>query len=147
METALEFLPSAAAPYTFRIAFHAAVARCLLPYPSVTGLIFLRDGEPVAEWVTRSLVTEPLDDFVLRQGDRIAFDLRANINSTLPDQRWGIELPSATYDVHFSCCVDRDTEWHNLLAKRSRFAAATTVWCGVVVSNTLRVTVDAATVR
>jgi hypothetical protein len=84
------------------------------------------------------MVSGPLDDFVLNPNARIAFDLVANINETNPTQRWSIELPQGTYHVHYAYHVDRDTEWYDFLAKRSRFTAITPIWRGTVRSNTIR---------
>jgi hypothetical protein len=99
-----------------------------------------------AEWRTRVFVSQPLDDFVLDPGARIAFDLHANINGGYNEHQWMIDLPAGEYDIHFLYRVDRDTEWHDFLAKRSRFAALTPIWHGTVQSNTIQFTViDAQT--
>lgn len=139
MQISLEHIDDAPTPSTFRVAFHSAADRWLLPYPCVTGLTFTDTvGNPAPEWVTRELRTEPLDDFVLTPGARIAFDLHANINGIRRVDRWSIELMSGEYLVHFGYRVDRDTEWYDYLAKRSRFAAMTRVWRGEVRSNVVR---------
>ncbi|MBW3599316.1 MAG: hypothetical protein KY475_18865, partial [Planctomycetes bacterium] len=126
MEISLEYIADSTAQDTFRVAFHSAAERCLLPYPSVTGLTFTdASGNKAAEWRTRVFVSQPLDDFVLNPGDRISFDLHANINADSQGNRWFIDLPAGTYDVHFAYRVERDTDWYDFLAKRSRFASLT----------------------
>lgn len=139
LEVSLEHIADSPIPNTFRVAFHSAAERCLLPYPRVTGLIFADAfGNKSGEWGTRYLGSEPLDDFVLNPHDRISFDLYANINANRQDHRWVIDLPAGTYDVHFAYCVDRETDWHDFLGKRSRFAALTPIWRGSVRSNSIR---------
>jgi len=145
LEISLEHIADSPTPETFRVAFHSATERCLLPYPNVTGLTFTNaSGIKAAEWRTRVFISEPLDDFVLNPGARIAFDLYANINGGCNEHRWMIDLPAGKYDVHFVYCVDRDTEWYDFLAKRSRFAALTPIWRGSIQSNTIPFTVIAA---
>lgn len=57
-----------------------------------------------------------------------------------------IDLPTGKYNVHFVYRVDRDAEWYDFLAKRSRFAALIPIWRGEVQSNTIRFAVmDAET--
>lgn len=142
MEISLDYTADSPNPHTFRVAFHSVAGRCLLPYPSVTGLTFADDsGKKVAEWRTRVLASVPCDDFVLRPGDRISFDLHADINADSEDHRWVIDLPAGTYNVHFAYRVDGETDWYDFLAKRSRFAAMTPVWRGSVQSNAVRFTV------
>ena len=142
MQIFLEHIGDSATLETFWVAFHTATERCLLPYPKVTGLTFtIASGNKAAEWRTRVIGSEPLDDFVLNPGARIAFDLHASINGGCNDHRWMIDLPAGTFDVHFMYRVDRDTEWYDFLAKRSRFAALTPIWRGEVQSNTIQFTV------
>jgi hypothetical protein len=142
LQISLEHVDDSPIANTFRVAFHSARDRCLLPYPSVTGLTFTNaSGNKSAEWRTRILVSEPLDDFVLDPGARIAFDLYAKINVDSKEHRWVIDLPAGTYYVHFVYNVDRDTDWYDFLAKRSRFAALTPIWRGSVQSNTISFTV------
>ena len=139
MEISLEHIADSSTPNTFRVAFHSATERCLVQYPSVTGLTFVdASGNKTGQWLTRVLVSEPLDDFVLNPRDRISFDLYANINADSQDHRWFIDLPAGMYDVHFVYRVDRETEWYDFLAKRSRFASLTPIWRGSVESNTIR---------
>lgn len=138
MKIELQHIAASPIPNTFRVAFHSADERCLLPYPSVTGLTFTNtSGNGVAEWKTRFIVSEPLDDFVLVPGARIAFDLHANINVEGTEYRWFIDIPAGTYAVHFVYQVDRQTDWYDFLAKRSRFAAMTAIWRGSVKSNAI----------
>ncbi|TWU43625.1 hypothetical protein Poly51_62800 [Rubripirellula tenax] len=145
MEISLEHIAVSRTPETFRVAFHSATERCLLPYPKVTGLTFTNaSGNKTAAWRTRVFAAEPLDDFVLNPGARIAFDLYANVNGRCDEHRWMIDLPAGTYNVHFAYSVDRDTEWYDFLAKRSRFAALTPIWRGSIESNTIPFTVTAA---
>jgi hypothetical protein len=47
-------------------------------------------------------------------------------------------IADSPYDVHFGYRVDRETDWYDLLAKRSRFASLTPIWRGSVESNTIR---------
>lgn len=125
-------------PDTFRVAFHSADDRVLLPYPCVTGLLFKDpSGNSVGQWRARFLATEPLDDFVLQPGARIAFDLYACINTDTKQHRWVIDLPKGEYTVQYSYRVDRDTEWYDFLSKRSRFAAMTQIWRGSIQSNAI----------
>jgi hypothetical protein len=139
LEISLNQIDDSPTPNTFRVAFHSATERCLLPYPSVTGLTFTNAfGNQAAEWKTQNRVSEPLDDFVLNPGARIAFDLYANINGDNKEHRWVIDLPKGTYDLQFVYVVDRETDWYDFLAKRSRFAAMTPIWRGSLQSNTIR---------
>jgi hypothetical protein len=145
MEIELKHIIDSPIPYTFRIAFHSTDKRCLLPYPCVTGLTFAdASGNNVAEWGTRYLVSKPLDDFVLNPRARIAFDLYANINADSEEDRWVIDLPTGTYDVYYSYHVDREADWYDFLAKRSRFAGTTPIWRGSVRSNTIQFRVTQA---
>lgn len=138
MKIFLEHISDSPTPHTFRVTFHSATQRCLLPYPSVIGLTFADDhGKQAANWVTSILTIEPLDDFVLNPGTRIAFDLIAGINAAREKHRWRIDLASGTYDVHFTYEVDRDRDWYDFLAKRSRFAAITPIWRGSIRSNAI----------
>ena len=138
MEIEIEHIADSPTPHTFRVAFRSADERCLLTYPCVTGLTFKDfSGNNVGQWRTRFLASEPLDDFVLNPGARIAFDLYANINAGTDCHRWGIDLPTGEYDVHYSYHIDRDAEWYDYLAKRSRFTAMTPIWRGSVQSNTI----------
>ena len=138
MEIELAHIADSPTLNTFRVAFHDSDQRYLLPYPCVTGLMFTNSsGSTLAEWKTGCLVSEPLDDFVLNPGARIAFDLYANINPDADDHRWGINLPVGKYNVHYSYCVERDTDWYDFLARRSRFAALTPIWRGSVQSDTI----------
>ena len=98
-------------------------------------------GNSAAEWRTRSFVSAPLDDFVLDPDARIAFDVYAKINADREKHQWVIDLPAATYGVYFEYCVDRETDWYDFLAKRSRFATVTPIWRGSVRSNTIRFSV------
>lgn len=142
MEISLSHIADSQITETFRVAFHSATKRCLLPYPKVTGLTLANAyGNKAAEWCTRVLISEPLDDFVLDPDARIAFDLYANINGSYDQDRWIINLPTGTCNVHFAYSVDGDMEWYDFLAKRSRFAAATPVWRGELQSNTIQITV------
>jgi hypothetical protein len=140
MEIELEHIDDSAIPNTFRVAFHSADKRCLLPYPCVTGLKFTdSSGSNAAQWETRYLVSEPLNDFVLIRGARFAFDLYAHINADCSIQLlWVFDLPSGRYLVHYLYRVDRDTDWYDFLAKRSRFAAITPLWRGSIQSNTIQ---------
>jgi hypothetical protein len=92
----LDFIGPEPKGLRFRVAFDASPARWLLPYPEVTGLRFIsaRGGEAL-EWMTRCLVTEPQDEFVLNPDDRIAFDLLAPVNASAENNRWTIRLPPA----------------------------------------------------
>ena len=142
MEIELEHVQNSPTPNTFRVAFHSASERWLLPYPKVTGLTFTNSsGIAASKWKSRFLVSEPLDDFVLPPGARIGFDLFANINVNTETHRWVIDLPPDKYMVHFVHHVDRETDWYDFLAKRSRFVDMTPIWRGTVQSNTIQLTV------
>ncbi|XZE44078.1 hypothetical protein SH467x_003665 [Pirellulaceae bacterium SH467] len=139
MEISLEHIKDSATPNTFHVAFYSATERCLLPNPNVTGLTFTdASGNNAEEWRTRYRASQPLDDFVMNPGARIAFDLYANINTDSAEHRWVIDLPTGEYSVYYSYRVEQDTEWYDFLAKRSRFAALTPIWRGVIQSNTIR---------
>ena len=125
--------------HVFRVAFSGAESRILLPYPKVTGIRLVGDsGEDIAKWRTEFLVSEPLDDFVLMPGARIAFDLRAYINcaSTLK-RRWTISMPLGTCRTRYRYHVDDKRDWYDFLAKRSRFARITTPWNGTIESEAI----------
>ncbi len=142
MEISLKYITDSPIPNTFRVAFHSVAERSLLLYPSVTGLAFTDDsGDNASEWKTQYLVSEPLDDFVLNSSDRISFDLSAHINTDSKDHRWAIDLPPGTYNVQFIYRVDREMDWYDFLQKRSRFAAITSIWRGMVKSNCITFTV------
>lgn len=120
----------------FRLAFASSRERLILPYPGVTGLEFINDfGEKIAEWKTRVLAITPLDEFVLRPGDRIAFDLEVP-TKTEPNQEhdWIVQLPVGQFYVQYVYEVEADTQRYDFLAKRSRFAAITKQWGGLVKS-------------
>jgi hypothetical protein len=140
-EITLDYIRDSPRAHTFRVAFHSANRRCLLVYPEVTGVTFYKSNNIVAEWETQTLGSTPLDDFVLNPGARIAFDLYANINVKISELEWTINLPAGQFDVQFVYKVDRNTDWYDYLAKRSRFAAVTPVWRGVVTSNRIPFTV------
>ena len=120
----------------FRLSFSSSSERLLLPYPEVTGLQFLDSaGEKVAEWGSRYISIRPLDEFVLRPRDRIAFDLE--VLDYLPSDRehdWTIQLPPGRVNVQYVYEVDADKKRYDFLAKRSRFAAITKFWGGRVES-------------
>lgn len=138
LKLSLEYIANSPIPNTFRLAFHSAAERCLLPYPCVTGITFTDDaGNRAAEWKTRFLVSEPQDDFVLPPRARIAFDLYANINEDVGQHRWCIDLPAGNFHVDYFYHVERETDWYDFLAKRSRFAAITPIWRGSIQSNTI----------
>lgn len=143
LRISLEHIGNSETLETFRVAFYAATERCLLPYPNVTGLTFTNAaGHEASKWRTRVIPSEPLDDFVLSPGARIAFDLHADIHGGCSEHRWALDLSAGKYHVRFVYHVDRDNEWHDFLAKRSRFAAFTPIWRGKVVSNTIEFTVN-----
>jgi len=134
--------------HIFRLAFQSSTDRLLLPYPQVTGLQFTKStGDKIAEWTTYSLVSSPLDEFVLTQGARIAFDLKAHINIK-PDLdlecRWAIQLPLGPTNAQYVFDVDPDIERYDFLKKRSRFAAITKPWGGSLKSNVVQFTVAVA---
>ena len=142
MEISLEHIADAQNFNTFRVAFHSAAKRCLLMYPHVTGLIFTdKFGNQTAEWQTRFLISKPVDDFVLNPGDRISFNLHAHINADSQEHHWVIDLPAGEYVVHFHYHIDRETDWYDVLQKRSRFVDMTPIWRGSVQSNTIPLTV------
>ena len=125
--------------HNFRLAFHSSKARVQLPYPKVTALrIRASNGNQVIEWKTNSLVSGPLDTFVLNPGDRIAFDLRAHTESERDDHRWTIPLPNGQYHAQYVADVNQDIRQYELLAKRSRFIAMTKPWCGTLKSNEIQ---------
>ena len=139
MKIDLERVGDSLDPITFRVAFHSAAERCLLPYPCVTGLKFRNpSGGAAAPWLTRHLVAAPLDDFVLIPRGRIAFDLHVNIDMKSIQYPWILELTSGEYDVQYHYEVDRETDWYDFLAKRSRFVATTPIWRGEIQSNVVR---------
>jgi hypothetical protein len=126
----------------FRVAFDSSPTRWLLPYPNVTGLRLIPirgDGAP--EWMTRYLITEPQDEFVLNPADRIAFDLLVRANSSTEHALWTIHLSPAEYAVRYICSVDPGSARYDYLGRGSRFADLTPPWSGVVESNEVRVQV------
>lgn len=135
-ELSLEAVDAGQRPPVFRLAFSSSSERLLLPYPEVTGLQFLdAAGEKVAEWRTAYLSITPLDEFVLRPGDRIAFDLETP--DKLPPARehdWTIQLPPGRMSVRYVYEVEADKKRYDFLAKGSRFAAITKFWGGRVES-------------
>lgn len=138
MEILLERVIDTPLPNTFRVSFQNSTERFLLPYPEVTGLIFCdSEGKQVAEWRTRSLCIAPQDDFVLKPGVRIAFDIHANINADSECMSWVIEIPPGKYSVHYRFQVARDTDWYDFLQKRSRFVDITPIWQGEMRSNSI----------
>ncbi len=127
--------------HTFRVAFHDCTSRILLPYPHLTGIRVLSDDDSEIEaWHTRYLVSSPMDDFVLIPKSRIAFDLHAHVRcATTREYLWTIELPRGVCRVRYTYHVDNNREWYDFLAKKSRFAALTTPWNGLVQSNTVQI--------
>jgi len=126
--------------HVFRVAFSGADSRILLPYPQITGIRLIDDSDAmVDEWRTRYLISQPLDDFVLAPGARIAFDLRgyANCDSDT-SRRWTINMPVGGCRAQFRYHVDDKRDWYDFLAKRSRFAALTPPWNGTIESNTIK---------
>ena len=125
--------------HTFRVAFSGADSRILLPYPQVTGIRLVDSSDAIIdEWRSRYLVSEPLDDFVLAPGARIAFDLRGYVNCDSDrDRRWTINMPVGPCRARFRYHVDDKRDWYDFLAKRSRFAALTPPWNGKIESNTI----------
>jgi hypothetical protein len=123
---------------TFRLAFESSTDRLLLPYPEVTGLTFTSPvGETLGPWKTRFLVSgAPRDEFVLNPDSRIAFDLKAHIN-TAPDKerRWTAEIGTGTMNAHFAFKAKPDLERYEALSKHSRIAAITKPWGGSLESN------------
>src|SRR5438270_13302327 len=100
--TLIEFIADEPSGLRFRLAFSGSSGRWLLHYPAVTGLRFVPPPPcPPPEWGTRSMVIEPREEFVLRCGDRIAFDLVATVLvATSAGIRWCIWLSSWSTDVH-----------------------------------------------
>jgi hypothetical protein len=139
----LELIDTISRPAVFRVAYYGVDARHLLQYPRVCGLRFFDlSGNLAAEWGTRFLVSAPLDDFVLAPKSRIAFDLYASINpEPSAEALWNILLPNGDYSVKFEYHVDRDTDWYDFLAKRSRFAGITPIWRGTQISNSVSITI------
>ncbi len=133
----LELVSSGAGNPVFRLAFHSSRERLLLPYPEVTGLQFMDEGgELVDQWRAGYLVIAPGDEFVLREGDRIAFDLTVPLDSQpTSEQIWSLKLPSGRLKVRYVYEVNADKERYDFLAKRSRFAAITQFWGGRVEST------------
>jgi len=142
--TLIEFIADEPSGLRFRLAFSGSSGRWLLHYPAVTGLRFVPPPPcPPPEWGTRSMVIEPRDEFVLRCGDRIAFDLVAPVNVAPSDGiRWAIRLPAGAYDVRHEYSIAAGEARYDFLNKGSRFADSTPPWTGTVVSNTIRVTVS-----
>lgn len=112
------------APYCFRLGIHSDAERSLLRYPHPTGLRFssLLDPDHFLD-CTPFFGQFPQDDFVLSPSQQIMFDLIPHVN---PESRhsipWSIELESGAYLVHYEYHVDRETDWYDFLAKRSRFS-------------------------
>jgi hypothetical protein len=141
----LEFIGPEPQGLRFRVAFDASPARWLLPYPKITGLRFIpADGTDTREWLTRYLITEPRDEFVLTPNDRIAFDLVAPVNASDKDFRWTIQLAPGEYDVHYIFEVGPGEARRDYLGKGSRFADMTPPWVGVAESNSVRASVAGA---
>jgi hypothetical protein len=132
----------------FRVAFDASPARWLLPYPKITGLRFVAaDGTRVRECMTRYLITQPRDEFVLTPDDRIAFDLVVPVNVSDTDFRWTIQLAPGEYDVYYVFYVFEvgpGEARYDYLGKGSRFADMTPPWVGAVESNSVRASVAGA---
>ncbi len=144
MQISLELIQSSPTAATFRVAFHSATQRCLLPYPQVTGLKFVDASQDTTiPWRTHVMASGPIDDFVLEPGAKIAFELTAKINMSRQASPWTIDLPPGDYRVHFAYHVERDAVWYDFLQKRSRFAAITPIWRGAVQSNTIPLVIDA----
>ncbi|XZE44073.1 hypothetical protein SH467x_003660 [Pirellulaceae bacterium SH467] len=143
MKIDLELIDATSRPAVFRVAYYDADSRYLLQYPRVCGLRFFDlAGNLAAEWGARFLVSAPLDDFVLAPKSRIAFDLYASINpEPSAEAFWSIMLPNGDYSVKFEYHVDRDTDWYDFLAKRSRFAGITPIWRGTKISNSVSITI------
>ncbi len=148
MQIELELIDALSRPAIFRVAFLGATDRFLLQYPQCRGLRFYTaNGDIAAEWGTRVLISTPLDDFVLTPKSRIAFDLLANINPVpTTESLWNIILPNGEYSVKYVYHVDRDTDWYDFLAKRSRFAGITPIWRGTRESNAVTITIANSTV-
>lgn len=142
----LEHIGGDAHCHIFRLAFESSAERLLLPYPEVTALQFTTPtGEKLADWGTCVMAIEPLDEFVLTPGARIAFDLKAHVNMK-PDverRRWTVQLPAGRTNAHYLFEVQPDRQRYDFLAKLakgSRFAGITKLWDGVVKSNVLEFT-------
>ena len=126
--------------HTFRVAFSGADLRILLPYPLVTGIRLVDASDAIIdEWRSRYLVSEPLDDFVLAPGARIAFDLRGYVScASDTERRWTINMPVGDCRARFHYHVDDKRDWYDFLAKRSRFAAMTPPWNGTIESDAIK---------
>lgn len=133
----LELVSSGSGNPVFRLAFHSSRERLLLPYPEVTGLQFMDEsGTQAGQWGSRYLTIEPLDEFVLRSGDRIAFDLTVPFDGQPTSERkWMLSLVSGRFHVRYVYEVEPDRRRYDFLAKRSRFAAITQFWGGRVEST------------
>ena len=143
MKIDLEQIGTSKSPFCFRVGFHSSVDRYLLQYPNPTDLEFAsEDGNQPARFGTQIMGSFPIDDFVLNRYQRIMFDLNVNVDGTYGEAGvWRIDLPAGRYRLTFVYHIDRDTEWFDFLAKRSRFAAITPIWRGTVRSNTIAVDV------
>lgn len=137
LELDLELVSSGAGNPVFRLAFHSSRDRLLLPYPEVTGLQFLDESGTLAgQWGARYLSSEPLDEFVLRPGDRIAFDLTVPFDGQPTSERkWMLSLASGCFHVRYVYEVEADRRRYDFLAKQSRFAGITRFWGGRVEST------------
>ncbi|QDV18198.1 hypothetical protein Pan153_28550 [Gimesia panareensis] len=135
----LEYLGLRDEKPVFRLAFHSSSERLLLPYPEVTGLQFMDEsGELLDQWRAGYLVIAPGDEFVLRERDRIAFDLTVPLDSQpTSEQIWTLKLPPGRLRVRYVYEVNADKERYDFLAKRSRFAAITKFWGGRVESPSI----------
>lgn len=143
MQIDLENVSSADTPFCFRLGFHSAAERNLLQYPNPTGLKFSSLSNQVPSYCCTPFFGQfPLDDFVLNPSQRIMFDLIPKVN---PDSQiaiaWSIKLEKGSYLVHYEYHVDRETDWYDFLAKRSRFAGITPIWRGTINSNTIEISV------
>lgn len=126
----------------FRVAFHSSNRRWLLIYPEVTGFCFRSvSNGGIPEWGTNRMSIAPQDEFVLNPQDRIAFDLLAEVNSTVDVIGWRIQLEPGEYEVHYQYTVSPENTRYDYLGKGSRFADITPPWTGTVESNVVRVTV------
>ncbi len=143
MKIDLEQIGSSTSPYCFRVGFHSSDDRYLLQYPNPTDLEFAtEDGIQASHFCTPIMGSFPIDDFVLNRNQRIMFDFDVNVNGMSPEAgAWRIDLPPARYWLTFVYQIDRETEWYDFLAKRSRFAAMTPIWRGAMRSNTIPVDV------
>ncbi|MEQ9070441.1 MAG: hypothetical protein RLO18_27150, partial [Gimesia chilikensis] len=137
MKLDLELVSTDAGNPVFRLSFHSCHERLLLPYPEVTGLQFLDEsGEEAGQWGSRNLTIEPLDEFVLRPGDRIAFDLTVPFDGQPKSERkWVLSLASGCFHVRYVYEVEADRRRYDFLAKQSRFAGITQFWGGRVEST------------